>query len=78
MIVAGLHGVRLFGRHGDGGDECPIKGVSFIDRNPTVFDAARQVRGELFRPDSLYYLPPTYDRFTAVMKPALEEAEAIR
>lgn len=52
--------------------------VFYIDLNPTVFDAAGQVRGELYRPDSLHYLPSTYDRFTAVIKPVLEKAWAHR
>ena len=54
------------------------KWVSFIDINPAVFDAGGQVRGDLYRPDSLHYLPPAYDRFTAVIKPVLEKAWANR
>ncbi len=52
--------------------------ITFIDVNPTVFDAAGMVRGELYRPDSLHYVPAAYDGFTAVIKPVLEQAWAKR
>ena len=52
--------------------------ISYIDINPTVFDAAGTVRGELYRPDSLHYIPLAYDGFTAVIKPVLEQAWAKR
>lgn len=52
--------------------------LSYIELNPTVFDAAGKVRGELYRPDSLHYVPAAYDRFTAVIKPVLEQAWAKR
>jgi len=48
--------------------------VRTIDLNPVLFDAQGQIRGELFRPDSLHFVPPAYTEFTAVIKPALEKA----
>lgn len=50
--------------------------VTFVDLNPAVFDAAGNVRAELYKPDSLHYLPPAYDRFTVILKPVLDRVWA--
>lgn len=46
--------------------------LGYIDLNPVLFDRAGNIRGELFRPDSLHFVPAAYVEFTAVVKPALE------
>jgi hypothetical protein len=48
--------------------------LRYIDLNPVLFDARGEIRGELFKPDSLHFKPPAYDEFTAVIKPVLEKA----
>ena len=52
--------------------------ITYLDLNPVLFDRAGAVRSELYKPDSLHFLPPAYVEFTAVIKPALEKAWAIR
>jgi lysophospholipase L1-like esterase len=47
-----------------------------IDLNPVLFDHAGNPRGDLYRPDSLHFLPPAYVEFSAVIKPVLEQAWA--
>jgi lysophospholipase L1-like esterase len=45
--------------------------LGFIDLNPAVFTSDGQPRLELYREDKLHYLPPTYEGFTAIIKPVL-------
>lgn len=54
------------------------KWVQTIDLNPVLFDASGNIRGALFKPDSLHFLQPTYVEFTTVIKPVLEKAWATR
>ncbi len=49
-----------------------------IDLNPVLVDATGNVRGALYRPDSLHFVPSTYNEFAAVIKPVLERAWAKR
>jgi lysophospholipase L1-like esterase len=46
----------------------------YVDLNPVLFDAKGEIRGELFKPDSLHFNQPVYEQFTAVIKPVLEKA----
>lgn len=48
--------------------------LRYVDLNPVLFDAAGEIRGALFKPDSLHFKPEAYVEFTRVMKPVLEEA----
>lgn len=48
--------------------------LQFIDLNAVLFDARGEIRGTLFRADSLHFNPPAYEAFTAVVKPILERA----
>lgn len=50
--------------------------VHTIDLNPVLFDASGNIRGELFKPDSLHFLQPVYLEFTRLVKPALEKVWA--
>ncbi len=50
--------------------------IRTIDLNPVLFDGTGNPRGELYRPDSLHFLPPAYVEFTAVIKPVLTKAWA--
>jgi hypothetical protein len=46
--------------------------IEFIDANPALLDAAGEIRGALYRPDSLHYTPEAYVLFTSVIKPVLQ------
>jgi lysophospholipase L1-like esterase len=46
--------------------------IEFIDANPVLLDASGQIRGALYRPDSLHYTPEAYVLFTSVIKPVLQ------
>ncbi|WP_396206169.1 GDSL-type esterase/lipase family protein [Gemmatimonas sp.] len=48
--------------------------LRYVDLNPVLFDARGEIRGALFKPDSLHFKPDAYVEFTAVLKPVLEEA----
>ena len=50
--------------------------ITYLDLNPVLFDRTGAVRSELYKPDSLHFLPPAYVEFTAIIKPALEQAWA--
>jgi hypothetical protein len=52
--------------------------IEYIDLNPVLLDAKGETRGELYRPDSLHYVPSTYDLFASVIKPVLQRAWAAR
>ena len=51
-------------------------GRFFIDLHPALEQAPGQPRMDLYLPDQLHYLPPAYDRMTAVIKPILVAAWA--
>lgn len=46
--------------------------LQFIDVNPALFDAQGEPRRELYQPDGLHFLPPSYAEFTRLIRPALE------
>jgi len=48
--------------------------VHTIDFNAVLLDSTGALRSELFKPDSLHFLPPVYAEFTGVIKPVLEKA----
>jgi hypothetical protein len=48
--------------------------LGYIDVNRALFAADGQVKGDLFRPDSLHLTPPAYVEFTAVIRPIIEKA----
>jgi hypothetical protein len=50
------------------------KNIEYVDINPPLLDASGDVRGALYLPDSLHYVPSAYVLFTNVVKPVLERA----
>ena len=54
------------------------KNIDYIDINPPLLDAKGDVRGMLYLPDSLHYVPGAYALFTGVVKPVLVRAWAVR
>ncbi len=48
--------------------------LGFIDVNPVLFDAAGNVRLELYRADLLHFHPPAYVEFTKIVRPVIERA----
>jgi hypothetical protein len=50
------------------------RNIEYIDINPPLLDARGDVRGSLYLPDSLHYVPGAYELFTGVVKPVLLRA----
>lgn len=48
--------------------------IEYVDINPPLLDDRGEVRGSLYLPDSLHYVPAAYDLFTGVVKPVLMRA----
>jgi beta-glucosidase len=47
--------------------------LGFIDVNPALFDERGEPRMDRYRPDRLHLVPSTYQEFTKIIKPLLEE-----
>jgi lysophospholipase L1-like esterase len=45
--------------------------VDYLDVNPALFDERGAPRSELYRPDSLHFLPAAYDEFARIIRPAV-------
>jgi lysophospholipase L1-like esterase len=45
--------------------------VDYVDVNQALFDARGAPRGELYRPDSLHFVPAAYDEFARIIKPVV-------
>ena len=52
--------------------------IEYIDINPPLLDARGNVRGALYLPDSLHYVPGAYALFTDVIKPVHMRAWSAR
>jgi lysophospholipase L1-like esterase len=48
----------------------------YIDLHPALETAAGEPRTDLYLPDQLHYLPPAYERMTALVKPVIAKAWA--
>ena len=50
------------------------RNIEYIDINPPLLDPRGEVRGTLYLPDSLHYVPGAYVLFTDVVRPVLMRA----